>query len=136
MTGLRAHSGWQYWLLGLFFGGLLPWLANASSMTVYHKVMWVLLGINGVYALVSGWQIGRSQHDSWRVLIFPVLFALFTYFLKDNAHEYAYYLAIGYACVSYFVSGFHTGFTTDHRSLSAHAHQAETVAAGKLAVGR
>ncbi|HAT53990.1 MAG TPA: hypothetical protein DCW31_01865 [Lactobacillus sp.] len=136
MTGLRTHSGWQYWLLGLFFGGLLPWLVNESSMTVYHKVVWLLLIVNGLYTVISGWLIGRAQHDGWQILIFPLMFALFTYVLKDNAHEYAYYLAVGYACVSYFVSGFYTGFTADHRSSSAHARQSQTVAAGKLAVGR
>ncbi|GKT03289.1 hypothetical protein [Furfurilactobacillus entadae] len=110
MSYFKKHSGWQYWLGGLVVGAVLPWLVNLSSLSVYHKVLWLLIGFNGLYAILVGWRVSRQQRDNWHVVIFPMVFAVATFLFKTNAHDYAYYMAIGYACISYFVVGFNAGF--------------------------
>ncbi|GEK27821.1 hypothetical protein [Furfurilactobacillus siliginis] len=115
MTFLKTLTGWWLWLLGLFFGALLPWIANMSSMTVYHKILWVLLIINGLYAAISGRIIGKEGTGAWRLLVFPLVFAVATFLLRDVAHQYAYYLAIGYLCVSYFAYGRQVGLAGEQR---------------------
>ncbi|GAB6092153.1 hypothetical protein [Furfurilactobacillus curtus] len=116
MARFKQNSGWEYWGLGIVFGALLPYLANLTSLSVFHKVLWVLLGLNGLYALAIGWQIGRKKRRVSLLLVFPFVFAAATFLFQLNAHEYAYYLAIGYLCLSYFAYGQQGGMTVTNSS--------------------
>lgn len=98
-----ASKRWSYVvivIISLILGAGLPNLFNTLGISANTKVIWLLFVINFIGAFGLGWYMKRIFAPRWLVIIFPVIFAIDTFLLRTNEHQYAYYLALTYLLVS------------------------------------
>ncbi|MCM0599028.1 CrcB family protein [Periweissella fabalis] len=98
-----ASKRWSYVVIvivGLVLGAVLPNVFNVAGISANSKIIWLLITINFIGAFGIGWYIKRTYTPWWTLLIFPGVFALDTFLLKTNEHQYAYFLALTYLALS------------------------------------
>lgn len=101
-------------IISLILGAGLPNIFNAMNISATNKVIWLFFVINFIGAFVLGWFMKLIFAPRWMVLIFPIIFALNTFLLRTNNHEYAYYLASTYLLVSV-IARFNTWVVADKK---------------------
>lgn len=94
-------------IVGLLLGAVLPNIFNAMGISANSKVIWLLTVINFIGAFVLGWYSKKTYTPWWTVFIFPAIFAVDTFLLRTNEHQYAYYLALTYLFIS-IIARFHS----------------------------
>lgn len=93
---------WRYWLAGIVFGFVLPFVLHITSASHVFIDLWFLMIINTLVAIILGSLI-KANRVHWVLLwLFPLFFLLGVHFFLPN---YAYYFTIIYLSTSYIAYG-------------------------------
>ncbi len=93
---------WRYWLAGIVFGFVLPFILHITSASHVFIDLWFLMIINTLVAIILGSLI-KANRVHWVLLwLFPLFFLLGVHFFLPN---YAYYFTIIYLSTSYIAYG-------------------------------
>lgn len=89
-------------VMSLILGVLVPSLCSVLQVSKVHRILWLFLVVDVLYAIWCGRDIKKKQQSRRLLFIFPAIFLIYAVFRYSF---YIYFLAVVYLCFSYLSYG-------------------------------
>ncbi|MFD1672907.1 hypothetical protein ACFQ5M_12425 [Agrilactobacillus yilanensis] len=89
-------------LISVILAVVLPSISSALQISKVHRILWLFLIVDVLYALWCGWDIKKHHQSRWLMLIFPAIFLIYAVIRYGY---YIYFLALLYLGFSYLAYG-------------------------------